>query len=185
MSGTRRSLFELKEYVDAPQYAITHQRATSGTKYWCVHFSRKGEQHYKRFYEPKYGGSDSALAAAIAWRDEQLAKSDVMTIVEFCSQKRSSNTSGVPGVHFMKSGAQPLGFWQAKLTVGGGKYQSQSFSVLKHGDKEAFELAVAARQRMLANVSDRPFLQHPTARMLSKQPLFINGEASRVDAQAK
>ena len=163
---------KISEFVEnaAPQYALTHQHATSGTAYWCVHFSRKGKRQYKRFYEPKYGGSDKALAAAIAWRDEQLAEADVLTMAEFCSQKRTSNTSGVPGVHFMKSAAQPLGFWQAKLKSGGGKYLSQSFSVLKHGDSDAFGLAVAARLRMLESVGDQAYLQHPTARELSKKP---------------
>ncbi len=148
-------------------YAISHQRASSGTSYWCVHFSRKGVRHYKRFYEPKYGGSDKALAAAIVWRDEQLAQAKVMTIAQFCDQKRSSNTSGVPGVHFLKCKAQPLGFWQAKLKTGGGKYKSRNFSVLQYGEKEAFALAVAARKLMLESMEDKPFLRHPTARDLS------------------
>lgn len=44
-----------------------------------------------------------------------------MTLVEFCQKKRSNNTSGVPGVCLMFSLRQPLGFWQAKLTIGGRK----------------------------------------------------------------
>lgn len=145
-------------------YAITHQRASKGTPYWCVNFSRKGVSSYKRFYEPKYGGTDQALAAAVAWRDQQLAQLAAMTMVEFCAKKRSSNSSGVPGVHFLKSKAQPHGFWQAKLKLGGGKYLSRNFSVLYYGDKEAFDLAVSARKAMLANAEDRPFVRHPTAR---------------------
>ena len=166
-------------------YAITHQHATSGTAYWCVNFSRKAKSHYKRFYEPKYGGSEKALAAAIVWRDEQLANAEVLTVIEFCSQKRSSNTSGVPGVHLMRSVAQPLGFWQAKLKLGGGKYKSESFSILKHGEQVAFELAVAARTRMLAEVVDRPMLQHPTAKELSKKPLSISRGVSRASLHAQ
>jgi hypothetical protein len=34
--------------------------------------------------------------------------------------------------------AQPEGIWQAKPTLGGGKYLSKSFSVLAHGNQMAY-----------------------------------------------
>lgn len=138
--------------MSPPSYAIFHQQATSGTWYWAVNFSRRGERHYRRFYEPKYDGSDKALAAAIVWRDQQLATTQVLTLVEFCQKTRSSNTSGVPGVHFSVSKRQPKGLWQAKLKLGGGKYISKSFSVLLYGNDRAYELAVAARSDMLTSI---------------------------------
>ena len=54
--------------------------------------------HERRFYDPKHGGKDAALRAAIAWRDEELAKVKVLGVLEFCQHKRSNNSSGVPGV---------------------------------------------------------------------------------------
>lgn len=94
-------------------YAIGHLQAGTGTWYWCVHFSRGGKLHYRRFYEPKYGGSEAARRAAIAWRDERLASTKVLGVLEFCQKKRSNNRSSVPGVHFLKPPAQPEGIWQA------------------------------------------------------------------------
>lgn len=125
---------------------------------------------HRRFYEPMYGGSRNARAAAIAWRDEQLAQATALTVVEFCQTKRSNNTSGVPGVHFLKSLRQPEGFWQAKLTVGGGKYKSKSFSILQHGNEEAYQMAVTARAEMLAATKDRPYLHDPVAKRLAPKP---------------
>lgn len=153
--------------MTTPLYAIYHQQTGNGVWYWSVSFSRNGQMYTKRFFEPSHGGSEPAKAAAIAWRDQTLAKAEVLTMLEFCQKKRSSNTSGTPGVHFMKSAAQPLGFWQAKLKMGGGKYLSKSFSVLKHGDHAAHELALAARAEMVANAQDKPYLKHPLAKLLA------------------
>lgn len=157
--------------VVAPRagYALFHLQATSGTWYWVVHFSRNSKRHYKRFYEPMYGGSAKARAAAVAWRDAQLKATKPLTMVEFCQKARNNNTSGVPGVCFMVSKAQPLGFWQAKLKIGGGKYKSKSFSVLQHGERGAYKLAVAARQCMLAEAKDAPYLYDPLAKKMAKQ----------------
>lgn len=150
-----------------PLYAIYHTQSAKGFKSWSVRFSRNGQFFNKQFPEIRYGGSDPAKAAAIAWRDQELAKTKVLTMLEFCQKKRSSNTSGTPGVHFMKSAAQPLGFWQAKLKMGGGKYLSKTFAVLKHGDHAARELALAARAEMVASAQDKPYLKHPTAKLLA------------------
>jgi len=150
-----------------PLYAIYHMQSAKGFRSWSVSFSRNGQMYTKRFFDLSHGGSDSAKAAAIAWRDEALATTPALTMLEFCQKKRSSNTSGTPGVHFMKSAAQPLGFWQAKLKMGGGKYLSKTFAVLKHGDHAAHELALAARAEMVASAQDKPYLKHPLAKLLA------------------
>ena len=48
-------------------------------------------------------------------RDEKLAKAKVLGLLELCQHKRSNNSSGVPGVHFLTPAALPEGIWQAKL----------------------------------------------------------------------
>ncbi|MBI5791666.1 MAG: AP2 domain-containing protein [Rhodocyclales bacterium] len=123
----------------------------------------------KTFYDLACGGAKKAKAQAIAWRDEQLAEHKALTLVEFHKQRRSNNLSGVPGVHFHKTSAQPVGFWQAKIRLHDGKRVARSFSVQKFGDKDAFRLAVAARAELLALVDNRPFLHNPVAKRLSKQ----------------
>ena len=121
----------------------------------------------KTFYDLACGGSKQAKAMAIEWRDDRLAEIDALTMVEFHQQKRSNNLSGVPGVHFHKTVAQPLGFWQANIRCHDGKRLARSFSVRKFGDREAFRLAVAARSELLARVENRPYLYHIVAKRLS------------------
>lgn len=123
----------------------------------------------KVFYDLSCGGSKEAKAAAIAWRDEQLAAIKALTLIEFHQQKRSNNVSGIPGVHFHKTPAQPLGFWQANIKTRDGTRVAKSFSVKKFGEREAYRLAVAARSELLAMVENRPYLYHAAAKRLSKQ----------------
>lgn len=152
-------------------YAILRHRAA--IKAWCWHvcFSRSGKMYSKSFYDQVCGGAKQAKAQAIAWRDDQLRKLEDFTLLDFHKQKRSNNVSGVAGVHFLKTPRQPLGFWQAKIKPHNGKSMTKPkpkpFSVHLHGDKEAFDLAVAARDELLKKVKDRLYLQHPVAKKLS------------------
>jgi hypothetical protein len=148
-------------------YAIKRLRAGTGTWYWFVKFSRRGSFYERRFYDPKHGGTEAALQAAVRWRDAMMAKVRVLRMSEFCQQRRSNNTSGVPGVHFLRPPSQPEGIWQAKLKLGGGRSDTKSFSVLKHGERRAFELAVEARQRMLAQAEDRAYVYDPLAKAVA------------------
>lgn len=148
-------------------YAIRRHRAAINAWCWRVNFKRRGKSYSKSFSDITCGGSRKAKAAAIAWRDEQLAEIEALPLVEFCKQTRSNNISGVAGVHFHKTVAQPQGFWQAAIRLRDGKRIAKSFSVLRHGNKVAFNLAVAARVELLAKVEDRPYLSDPVAKRLS------------------
>ena len=108
------------------------------------------------------GGPEKSLAAAIAWRDAQLSQIDVLSNHEFRRSHRASNTSGAPGVLFIRPKSQPEGSWQAKIKLPSGKSIAKTFSVKKHGERGAFRLAVAAREALLQHVVDKPFLFHPT-----------------------
>lgn len=149
-------------------YAIRRHRAAIKAWCWRVHFRRHGESYSKTFYDLTCGGSKAAKAAAIAWRDEQLAAIKALTLIEFHQQKRSNNLSGVSGVHFHKTPRQALGFWQATIKTKDGKRVAKSFSVRKYGEREAFRLAVAARSELLAKVDNRPYLYHAVAKRLSR-----------------
>jgi hypothetical protein len=128
-----------------------------------VNFTRHGVRYYRRFCEPKYGGSAKARKAAITWREEQLANIAALSLLEFCEQKRSNNTSGTVGVHFLKSATQPQGIWQAKLKIAG-KYVSKTFAVKKHGERHAYKLAVAACEQMLVLAENRPYFYNKVAK---------------------
>ena len=104
----------------------------------------------------KYGGSRPARQAAIAWRDEQLTKTKVLGVLEFCQKMRSNNRSSVPGVHFLTPPVQPEGIWQAKLKLADGTCTTKTFSVRKHGERKAFGLAVAARREMIERARIAP-----------------------------
>ncbi|MGB3934514.1 MAG: hypothetical protein WBL29_02250 [Burkholderiales bacterium] len=144
-------------------YAITRAKKAKNAWYWRVSFKRRGEDYARTFYDLKHGGQKKALAAALAWRDRQLKRSGVLTLREFHAQRRSNNTSGVPGVHFLRSAAQPRGTWQAKIKLPNGRKVTKSFAVMKFGARSAFRRAVAARARMLELVGDQLYLKHPTA----------------------
>lgn len=75
-----------------------------------------------------------------------------------------NNTSGVPGVHFLKSLRQPRGYWQARIRLSNGRKVHRSFSVLRFGEREAFRRAIAARKELLVLVDDWPFLYNATAK---------------------
>ena len=154
-------------------YALKHLQADKGTWYWAVDFSRNGRHCYRRFYEPKYGGSEAARAAAVAWRDERLVEVKALGILEFCQKKRSNNVSGEPGVHFLSPPAQPEGIWQAKLKLAAGTCATRTCSVRKHGHQAAYEMAVAARREMLRQARERPYVHDALARQLAaRQPEF-------------
>jgi hypothetical protein len=150
-------------------YAIRRHQATATSWCWRVRFSRRGVVYSKAFYDLACGGSKKARAQAVAWRDARLAEVKALTLLDLHQQKRSNNVSGVPGVHFHKTARQPLGFWQAKIKVGGGNSTTKSFSVRQYGGDEAFRLAVAARTELLAMVENRVFVHHPVAKRLYRR----------------
>ena len=145
-------------------YAITRLQSPGGFRYWSVRFRRRGRGYYKSFYDVRRGGPKKALAAAVSWRDRQLKRAAVLTTREFRQLLRSSNSSGAPGVIFIRPKNQPQGSWQARLKFPGGHQIAKTFAVRKHGKHHAFALALAARADMLALVDDRPYLHHPTAK---------------------
>ncbi len=149
-------------------YAIRRHRAAIKAWCWRVRFSRRGVSYSKSFYDLACGGARQAKAQAVAWRDAQLAKIEALTLLDLHKKKRSNNVSGVSGVHFHKTSRQPLGFWQAKIRFHDGTSKAKAFSVRMHGYEEAFNLAVAARSELLAEVENRPFLHDPVAKRLSR-----------------
>ena len=151
-------------------YAIAKRQYPTGTWFFKVHFQRAGKLYQHRFSETTHGSLAKALKAAVTWRDGQLASAQTLSVKAFCAFKRSNNSSGVAGVHFLKSLKQPQGLWQAKLKIGGGKYKSKNFSVLLHGNHAAYEMAVAARLEMLSHAKDAPYVYDEVAKRLAPKP---------------
>lgn len=158
-------------------YAIRRHRASINAWCWRVCFRRKGRLFERSFYDGKLGGEEEALRAATAWRDRQLREIEALSLIEFHSQVRANNSSGIPGVHFHKTASQPLGFWQASLRVSGLPSKSRSFSVLKFGYANARSLAERAREQMLAEVTNHPYLSAPEALEAVRAANSTDGDA--------
>jgi hypothetical protein len=149
-------------------YALTRLQDQHGAWHWRVLFRRRAKWHQRRFYDRDHGGDAGARKAARGWRDLQLAQVDTFTKLEFCQQRRGNNTSGVPGVHFLTSPRQPLGFWQAKISLAGKRASCRSFSVKEYTNDVAYAMAVEARQAMLARQVDEPYVYAAVAKRKSK-----------------
>lgn len=146
-------------------YAISHIEAKPGIWCWAVSFRRRGKAYTRHFYYASRGLSKKeALVAAIAWRDRQLSRVRTLSKREFCQIIRKSNHSGVPGVYFLHPKSHRHGVWQAQVRLPSGDKLTKTFSVHKYGNMPAFERAVTARNRLLKQVEDRPYLSHVTAK---------------------
>jgi hypothetical protein len=148
----------------ASMYAISRLKRAKTAWQWRVHFRRRGKLHAKSFPDLTYGSTRKALAAAIVWRDRWLGKLRPLRLREFNAMRRSNNTSGVAGVHFLKSRRQPLGYWQAKVKLPEGRKIHRSFSVRRFGNPQALKLAFAARAELLMQVENRPYLHNRIAK---------------------
>ena len=145
-------------------YAISRIQPRPGIWCWLAAFRRRGKHYYKSFYDVRRGGPEKSLADAIAWRDEQLAKVTALGKRDFCRLRRTNNSSGVAGVQFIQQVNQPEGSWQARLKLPDGRQLTKAFSVKKYGEREAFRLAVDARNAFLESIEDTPFVNHPLAK---------------------
>lgn len=170
--------------MDKGLYAISRIQAKPGIWCWSVAFRRRGHHYYKSFYDVRRGGPEQALAAAIAWRDAQLARVATLGMREFCRLRRTNNSSGVPGVQFVRRNSQPEGFWQARLKLSNGRELTKAFSVKRYGEREAFRLAVDARNSLLESIEDKPFVTHPLAKEFCARQA-ANGEAKGKSAPKK
>jgi hypothetical protein len=118
----------------------------NGTYAWIVVLTRNRESFRKHFTDGIHGGREQALAAAIAYRDEIVARFAPLKRSEYVSVLRKNNTSGHPGVRLNRdSEGNPL-YWAASwVPQAGAKAKVVKFSVAKYGFERAKELAVRAR----------------------------------------
>ena len=127
----------------------------SGQYGWWVRMQKSGKKFQEFFNDKKYGGKEKALKAAQGFRDaikveytERLGSKSINP--RLVANKQSS--SGIVGVNrtsyeYKKRGrTYKAVVWQANWPLGNGKYTSVSYSIKKHGEEEAFRLALAARE---------------------------------------
>lgn len=151
--------------LSTKHYAIRRARADTPSPRWVVTLYRRGAEICKAFCDQKYGSTEAALAAAIAFRDQVLADIPPLTLREMCAVVRRNNKTGVPGVHRLLNRGRPK--WMAVLNLPDGRHPSRSFSIAKYGEEEAYRLAVAARAELLQQVEGY-WLRSPYARQLAQ-----------------
>lgn len=131
-----------------------------GTHGWAVCVQRRHRVFTKFFADGRHGGKQRALEAARSHRDQLLCENPALLRREYASILRKNNTSGVPGVCRCRERQGNLinDYWLAFWPTGSGKRRQVKFSIARYGEEKAFALAVAARERALAQL-DEPWVR--------------------------
>lgn len=119
----------------------------NGTFGWQVRMQRRGERVAKFFADRRHGGAAAALESARLWRDAVRRRLEEVGAARVCGSS-VRNSSGVVGVSRITiSGPNGLQyfFWQATWFPAPGERRCVRFSIRRHGESEAFRLAVEAR----------------------------------------
>jgi 5-methylcytosine-specific restriction endonuclease McrA len=115
--------------------------------YW-VRYNREGALFTKLFSDSIYGSAEAALEAAQKWHDELLAAFPLPNRREFAQRARRKSGSGIVGVRRGKdyTNGKTYDVWIASWSPQRGVYKTKKFSILKHGEEGAKQLAIAARE---------------------------------------
>jgi hypothetical protein len=172
----------------AAWYAISDIKDRRGNRVYVVGIKRQGLTLSKRFAVSVYGDDQTALQEAQHWRDRVLALLPPTTYRQLRTMVRRNNTSGVPGVNRIVK-ASGAAFWVAACELENRK-KSKSFSVKKHGEEGARQLAMDARQSMLESVPNKMWLathasQDLSASSCAGQSATTNDTALTWNSQAK
>ena len=113
---------------------------------WQVRLQRRGVKYGKYFGDRVYGGPDESQNAGREWRDQLLKKIEAGEQDRVCTRsiRNRSGVVGVSKVSVIANGAT-YEFWQATWSPEAGLRRCVKFSVRRYGDREAFRLAVVAR----------------------------------------
>jgi hypothetical protein len=127
---------------------------------WLVSMQRDGENIARIFAFSTHGGREKALAQAQAWRDEQIHKHPQLERRERAQRVKRNNTSGIAGVQCnCWPDGRPMR-WVARTAVAKGMLLVSSFGVKTYGYEQAKQMAIAAREKHLAQMKGRAS-RHP------------------------
>lgn len=131
-------------------YAITRiDLPGASTHGWQVRMQRRGKKYGKYFADRQCGGPKQSYVVARAWRDALVKRlEDEAAGARICerSARNSSGVVGVSKVAVAASNGSMYYFWQATWCPEPGQRRCVKFSVRRHGDRQAFRLAVEARR---------------------------------------
>jgi len=121
----------------------------AGTHGWQVRLQRRGVKYGKFFADGIHGGIPGSYQAALRWRDDLVGRITRGENAARICRRSPRNSSGVVGVSkvsvFAANGAS-YWFWQATWCPSPGERRCVKFSIKRHGDRQAFRLAVEARK---------------------------------------
>jgi hypothetical protein len=127
------------------------------THAWAVFFQRRGRIFHKYFSDGRYGGRQAAYEAAVAYRARLARRHRPIIRRDFVQIRKRSNRSGHVGevkyryMQQTRHGREVRLYWMAIWTPErGGRPKQKKFSILKYGNKRAFELAKETRRQAVA-----------------------------------
>ena len=148
--------------AEKPEHGICRlDLEASGTYGWQVRLQRNGVRFARFFADVSWGGRLSALTRAIQFRDRLLSRLERQDDgrARRHTLPAARNRSGVVGVARVVSigaNGDRYEFWQASWSPEPGVRRRIRFSILRHGDQEAFRLACDARAQGLTGDDPRP-----------------------------
>ncbi len=131
-------------------YGISRVEIPAAGSYgWQVRMQRNGSKTSRFFSDRTYGGTNNAYAAALDWRDATLAEWQKREQARTCavSPRNASGVVGVSRIRVRSSRGMEYEFWQATWCPMPGVRKTARFSILRHGDTVAYQLAIEARLR--------------------------------------
>lgn len=134
-------------------YRIDHKK--SHTHSWFVTIQRRGRVYHRHFTDSVYGGKSKALDAANVYRDSLMNCLRPLTRPERCMIKKKNNRSGISGVTRIDIMETSRGrhyhrrYWLAQWPIGNGKARKKKFSIMRYGERGAFQRALQARRRAI------------------------------------
>lgn len=124
---------------------------------------RQAHIYREEFSDGKYGSCQQALAAAEAYRDALLRAHPPFSKPDYCAILKKNNRSGVSGLTRVDRWELNRGrrvrrlYWEVQWPIENGRSRHRKFSILKYGEEEAFQLALAARETALEALESQTF----------------------------
>lgn len=137
-------------------YAITRiDLPRACTHGWQVRMQRRGLKYGKFFSDRIHGSPDHSLLAARTWRDTLIEELTNTTQARICerSPRNQSGVVGVSKITAIGSNGTTYQFWQATWSPTPGQRCCVKFSIQRHGNAMAFQLAVKARTEGVRSTS--------------------------------
>ena len=135
----------------------------SHTHCWRVTIQRQTHIYREEFSDGQYGGCQEALAAAESYRDALLQTHPPFSKPDYCAILKKNNRSGVSGLTRVDGCGLSRGrrvrrlYWEVQWPIENGRSRHRKFSILKHGEEGAYQLALAARQTALEALASQTF----------------------------